>query len=80
MAVRNRTVVPLLATYRSASVGRQPAAAADHADRRRRRIVFDGDAELAQRLDHHPGVFAVQRAGQAATRPRPARRRPAPGW
>ena len=43
---------------------RHSPAAADDADRGRRRIVFHGDAEPAERLDHHAGVFAIERAGQ----------------
>jgi hypothetical protein len=56
MAVRNRIVVPLLATYKS-------ACAADHVDPISDYIVFHGNAELAQCFDHYAGIFAIERAG-----------------
>ena len=45
-------------------MGRELTAAANNADRRRGRVVFDDDAQPTEGLHHHLGVFALKRAGQ----------------
>ena len=63
-AVRNRTVVPLLATYKSAKwAGIRPP----HPVTCKISLIeslVDRDAQGRQRLDHHARVFAVERAAQ----------------
>jgi len=60
MAVKNRIVVPLLATNRSAcSTGGSPPQPFNRHDVP---ALFDLQAEPAQRFDHHLSVFAVEGA------------------
>ncbi len=66
MAVRNRRLVPELATYRLAWRDRDAAAAALNANLGSGGVVDDGDAERFERLNHDPRVLAVERPGQRA--------------
>ena len=64
MAVRNRTVVPLLPSSRSAdAAGRRPSQPR-HPDGLCAAIVIDRQAELPEAFDHHPRVVAFQGPGE----------------
>ena len=76
--MRKRIVVPLLAQNNSASsAGNRAAGAVD--DQRPAGVArFDLDAQPAEAVDHHPRVFAIERAGERrnAVRQRRADQRP----